>query len=59
MLDSWLWNLVPLGIAKFIARRWGGPPVDVRLGLGAFGPFPCRNIGGVLVRATVDGGVEP
>lgn len=49
MLDSWFWNLLPLGLIKFFARSFG-TPIDVRLGPDSIGPFPSRGLGGVIVR---------
>lgn len=50
-MDSWFWNLVPLGIVKIVGNRWG------QKYLCGFGPTTMlvRQIGGVLIRALYDG----
>lgn len=47
--DSRLWNLVPLGIVKWVGHRHGAT-VPVRLAATS-PPFECTTIGGVLIRA--------
>ncbi len=49
-MDSWLWNLMPLGIVKWAGRRWSGRWV-VQLGDVA---FPVAQCGGVLIRTKIE-----
>lgn len=53
-MDSWLWNLVPLFIVKWAARRYG-EGAAIYVGPDRIGPFHCFGCGGVIVRVTWNG----
>lgn len=49
-MDSWLWNLAPLFLVKWAARRYG-IQAAIYVGPDYIGPFHCTGAGGILVRA--------
>ena len=58
-MDSWLWNLAPLFLVKWAARRYG-MQAAIYVGPDYIGTFHCTGAGGILVRvrSTNDRGVK-
>jgi hypothetical protein len=57
-VDNWLWNIAPLFLVKWAARRFG-VQAAVYVGPDYIGPFHCTGCGGILVRIQSDTEVKP